>query len=80
MKGTWQRMKSTGKNFAQIGMIFVATECSLEAYTGHYGLNNTFSAGCITGGLLGLRAGVQPAIIGGLGFGFFSVAIDMYMK
>lgn len=37
------------------------------------------SAGCITGGILGAKAGPQAAALGCGGFAAFSAAIDWYM-
>lgn len=43
-------------------------------------LKNGIAAGCITGGLLGAKAGPQAAAIGCAGFAAFSAAIDSYMR
>ena len=70
------RAWSTGKNFAIIGIIFSAIECNIESYRGKTDLYNGFLGGFFTGGLLGLRAGLKPGILGGAGFALFSVAIE----
>ena len=38
------------------------------------------AAGCITGGVLGAKAGPQAAALGCAGFAAFSLAIDYYMR
>ena len=43
-------------------------------------LTNGIAAGCITGGVLGAKAGPQAAAIGCVGFAAFSAAIDSYMR
>lgn len=70
------RAWSTGKNFAVLGIIFSAFECNIESYRGKSDLFNGFWGGFCTGGILGLRAGLSPAILGGMGFGLFSVMIE----
>jgi len=81
MRTTGARMWSQGKQFAMIGAIFSGTECVIEDYRGDAeGMTNAVSAGCVTGGVLGLRAGVASGVIGCAGFAAFSAAIDLYMK
>ena len=70
------RAFSTGKNFALLGILFSAFECNIESYRGKTDLYNGFMSGFLTGGVLGLRAGVKPAIFGGIGFAIFSAAIE----
>ena len=47
------RALSTGKNFALLGVIFSAFECNIESYRGKTDLYNGFTAGFLTGGVLG---------------------------
>jgi len=70
------RAWSNGKNFAIIGVIFSAFECNIESYRGKTDIWNGFLAGCCAGGTLGLRAGIKPALGGGIGFGLFSALIE----
>ena len=76
MKNT---ITSSGKNFAVIGLMFASTECMVESYRGKSDMKNAVYSGFITGGLLGLRAGVMGAVYGGCGFAAFSVVIDYFM-
>lgn len=48
------RALSTGKNFALLGVIFSAFECNIESYRGKTDLYNGFTAGFLTGGVLGI--------------------------
>jgi import inner membrane translocase subunit TIM22 len=70
------RAWSTGKNFALLGVIFSTFECNIESYRGKHDLYNGFMSGFLTGGVLGLRAGVKPALYGGIGFALFSTIIE----
>ncbi|KAJ8667650.1 hypothetical protein QAD02_009313 [Eretmocerus hayati] len=76
-------MKTTtvgyAKNFAVIGLVFSAVECTIESYRGKTDWKNGTYAGGLTGGLIGLRAGVRAGIMGAAGFAAFSTAIDYYM-
>ncbi|XP_043262706.1 mitochondrial import inner membrane translocase subunit Tim22 [Colletes gigas] len=71
---------SYGKNFAVIGCIFTAIECTIESYRGKNDWKNTTYAGGFTGGILGLRAGVKAGLVGAAGFAAASTAIDYYMN
>lgn len=70
---------SYGKNFAMIGAVFSAVECTIESCRGKTDWKNGTYAGGITGGVIGLRAGVKAGVLGALGFAAFSTAIDYYM-
>ena len=52
----------------------------LFQYRAKNDLKNGIAAGCITGGILGAKAGPQAAAIGCAGFAAFSAAIDYYMR
>lgn len=43
-------------------------------------MKNGIMAGCVTGGVLGAKAGPQAAAVGCAGFAAFSAAIDYYMR
>ncbi|XP_030848120.1 mitochondrial import inner membrane translocase subunit Tim22 [Strongylocentrotus purpuratus] len=68
------------KNFAMIGAMFACTECLVESYRGKHDAKNSPIAGCITGGLIGYRAGLKPGVAGCVGFAAFSAAIDRYFS
>ncbi|MCJ1258033.1 Mitochondrial import inner membrane translocase subunit tim22 [Lignoscripta atroalba] len=74
------RSYSSAKNFALVGAIFAGTECCIEGYRARNDLKNGIAAGCITGGILGAKAGPQAAGVGCVGFAAFSAAIDYYMR
>ncbi|CAG0892615.1 unnamed protein product [Cyprideis torosa] len=79
-----REMKTTtlsyAKNFAVIGCMFSAVECTIESYRGKDDWKNGTYSGAVTGGLIGLRAGVKAGVFGAAGFAIFSTAIDYWMK
>ena len=80
MKEMKTRAGSYAKNFAVVGAMFSSTECMIESYRGKTDLKNGVMAGCVSGGMLGLRAGPQAAAFGCAGFAAFSTAIDYFLR
>lgn len=79
-KDMGSRSFSSAKNFGLIGAILSGTECCIEGYRGKNDLKNAVAAGCITGGILGAKAGPQAAAVGCAGFAAFSTAIEAYLR
>lgn len=81
---TFLDMKSTivtsAKSFAMVGFLIVGIECIIETHRAKSDVWNHVYGGGITGGLLGLRAGVRAAGFGAAGFAAFSAAIDYFMN
>jgi import inner membrane translocase subunit TIM22 len=74
------RSWSSAKNFGIVGALFSGTECCIEGLRAKNDMKNGIAAGCITGGILGAKAGPQAAAAGCVGFAAFSAAIDAYMR
>ncbi|RMJ26602.1 hypothetical protein PHISP_02534 [Aspergillus sp. HF37] len=79
-KDMGSRSWSSAKNFAIVGALYSGTECCIEGLRAKNDLTNSVTAGCITGGILGAKAGPQAAGAGCVGFAAFSAAIDAYMR
>ncbi|KAL2788833.1 Tim17/Tim22/Tim23/Pmp24 family-domain-containing protein [Aspergillus insuetus] len=74
------RSWSSAKNFGIVGALYSGTECCVEGLRAKNDLTNSVVSGCITGGILGAKAGPQAAAFGCAGFAAFSAAIDAYMR
>eukprot|EP00128_Syssomonas_multiformis_P015469 Colp12_sorted_trinity150504_noHs@19268 len=70
---------SMAKNFALFGAVFAATECFIETQRAKSDRWNSISAGCATGAMFGLRAGVQAGLGACVGFAAFSAVIDQVL-
>jgi len=70
---------SHAKNFAIIGAMFAATECSIESVRAKSDWKNGTMAGGVVGGFIGLRAGIKGGILGAAGFAAFSTIIEYYL-
>ncbi|KHJ43551.1 hypothetical protein D918_06461 [Trichuris suis] len=75
-----QRSWSYAKNFGVLGLMFAGIECTVETHRGKSDIFNGTISGLVTGGLIGLRAGVKAAALGAAGFGLFSTVVDYYMR
>uniref|UniRef100_A0A8C4RDJ5 Mitochondrial import inner membrane translocase subunit TIM22 n=1 Tax=Eptatretus burgeri TaxID=7764 RepID=A0A8C4RDJ5_EPTBU len=75
-----QRGVSYAKNFAIVGAMFSCTECLIESYRGVTDWKNGALGGCVTGGIIGFRAGPKAGALGCAGFAAFSTAIDYYFR
>lgn len=79
-KDMGSRSWSSAKNFGIVGALFAGSECCIEGLRAKNDLTNSVSAGCVTGGILGAKAGPGAAAAGCAGFAAFSAAIDAYMR
>jgi len=70
-KDMGSRSLSSARNFALVGALFSGTECCIEGLRAKNDLANGIAAGCITGGILGAKAGPQAALLGCAGFAAF---------
>lgn len=80
MQSTGKRMLSTAKSFGSIGFLFAGSECLIETYRAKNDRANSILAGCATGGIVGLRAGIPAALGGCATFAAFSAVIDHFIK
>ncbi|GAB2218520.1 hypothetical protein Droror1_Dr00001747 [Drosera rotundifolia] len=75
-----RRSWSSCKAFAVMGLIFSATECVVEKARAKHDTTNTVVAGCVTGGALSAKGGLQAACAGCAGFAAFSVLIEKILE
>lgn len=80
LKDMGQRGMSYAKNFAIVGAMFSCTECIIESHRGKSDWKNAVYSGCVTGGAIGFRAGLQGGVLGCGGFAAFSAAIEYYLR
>ncbi|KAM4620971.1 mitochondrial import inner membrane translocase subunit Tim22 [Polymixia lowei] len=80
LKDMGQRGMSYAKNFAIVGAMFSCTECIIESYRGKSDWKNAVYSGCVTGGVIGFRAGLKAGVLGCGGFAAFSAAIEYYLR
>ena len=80
LKDMGSKSYSSAKNFAMIGALYSGTECCVEGLRAKNDLTNSVVSGCLTGGILGLRAGPSASALGCAGFAAFSTAIDAYIR
>ena len=78
-KDMWRASKGNARTFGLIGGVLSGIECAIEKERGKHDMSNRVAAGCITGGLLGVKGGPQAAALGCVGFAAFGYAIDRYM-
>uniref|UniRef100_A0A7S4IUS5 Mitochondrial import inner membrane translocase subunit TIM22 n=1 Tax=Vannella robusta TaxID=1487602 RepID=A0A7S4IUS5_9EUKA len=79
----WKDMYKAGlrmaKTFAVVGLVYSATECTIEKARGAHDYKNGLYAGCVAGGILGASGGPASAAVGCAGFAAFSLGIDYFM-
>ncbi|KAM9728733.1 mitochondrial import inner membrane translocase subunit Tim22 [Menidia menidia] len=80
LKDMGQRGMSYAKNFAIVGAMFSCTECIIESHRGKSDWKNAVYSGCVTGGVIGFRAGLKAGVLGCGGFAAFSAAIEYYLR
>ncbi len=81
-------MMSYAKSFAMFGIVFSASECTVEKIRARHDLYNSVIAGCATGAILasqprqtiGARARATQMAVACAGMAAFSTAIDYYME
>lgn len=81
-------MRSYAKSFAMFGVVFSASECTVEKVRAKHDIYNSMIAGCMTGAIvassprqpIGAQARATQMAVGCAGMAAFSTAIDYYME
>ncbi|KAJ7772093.1 mitochondrial import inner membrane translocase subunit TIM22 [Mycena maculata] len=80
LRETGKSMWSSGKSFGKVGAIYASIECVIESYRAKTDIYNSVAGGFLTGGVLARASGPKAAFGGGLAFGAFSAAIDLFLR
>ncbi len=73
---TW----SSAKNLGMVAALFSGIECVLETYRAKHDIYNTAVSGCLSGAILGAKAGPKGALYGCAGFAAFSTSIEYFLQ
>ncbi|KAF7296101.1 hypothetical protein MKEN_01425300 [Mycena kentingensis (nom. inval.)] len=80
LRETGRNMWLNGKSFGKVGALYSSIECVIESYRAKNDIYNSISAGFLSGAILARNAGPRAAFGGGVLFGAFSTAIDLFMR
>jgi len=78
LKGGLRSAVSQGKSFGAIGGAYSVCECIVESYRGKHDTSSAVGGGILAGALLARNNGSKAMLLGGLGFGGFSWAIEHF--
>ncbi|GMK58958.1 hypothetical protein CspeluHIS016_0604000 [Cutaneotrichosporon spelunceum] len=80
VKDMGRSMYRQGRGFAKVGALYSGYECVIEGYRAKNDHWNGIGGGFCAGATLARNSGPWGALLGGLGFAAFSVAIEAYMR